>query len=159
MSLLQINVANKVANYSKRGGGVVCGNSDYVVEFVFDSEWDAYETKTARFIWNDKFLDVEFNGTTCPMPAVHRADVVKVGVYAGDLCTTTPAVIPCQRSVLCGADIPHDENEVHYASVAQEAAAEAKEAAAQVAEAVGDVNAALDAIIAIQEELIGGGGK
>lgn len=165
MALLQINVANKVATYLKKGGAVVCGNSDYVVGFSFDSEWDPYEEKTARFVWNDKFYDVSFTGTTCPMPAVHRTDVVRVGVYAGDLCTTTPAVIPCQRSILCGSDTPQEEHEAHYASEAKEAAEEAKaaaasarDAAAYIADNLGDMDEALDAILAIQEELIGGEG-
>lgn len=156
MALQQINVANKVASYLKRGGGVVCGNTDYEVEFAFDSEWDAYETKTARFKWNGKFLDVEFQGTTCPIPAVHHTDAIFVGVYAGDLRTTTPARIPCQPSILCGSNDPHDENEANYASEAQQAAKDAQEAAARVADTLGDMDAALDAILAIQEELIGG---
>lgn len=128
MALQQINVTNRVATHLKKGGFVVCGNTDYVVEFLFDSEWDGHEEKTARFIWNDKYQDVKFTGNTCPMPAVHRADHVSVGVYAGELCTTTPAVIPCQRSILCGSDTPHEENEAPWASVAQEAAKAAQEA-------------------------------
>lgn len=163
MALQQINVANKVATHLKRCGAVVCGNTDYEVEFVFDSEWDAHETKTARFVYNGRFIDVEFQGTTCPMPAVHRAEVVHVGVYAGDLCTTTPAAIPCQKSILCGSNDPHEENEANYASEAQQAAKDAQEAAETAQEAadlvtdtLGDMDAALDAILAIQEELIGG---
>lgn len=30
----------------------ICGNSDYIAKFCFDAEWDAYETKTARFSYN-----------------------------------------------------------------------------------------------------------
>lgn len=127
----QISVTNKVATYLKRGGDVICGNTDYAVLFAFDSEWDAYEKKTARFIWNDKYQDVEFTGYTCPMPAVHHTDAVRVGVYAGDLCTTTPAVIPCQRSILCETNVPQPEQEKHYVSEAQQAAREAEAAAAE----------------------------
>lgn len=166
--MLQINITDKVATYRGSGRRVVCGNKGYKVQFTFDKEWDAHESKTARFIWGDKFFDVEFTGTTCPMPAVHRADLVRVGVYAGDLSTTTPAVIPCKRSILCAADEPHEENEAHYASEAQEAAKAAKEAAASAqqsaeiaAEAitlVGDIDAALDSILAIQEAILGGEG-
>jgi hypothetical protein len=163
MAIQQINVTNRVASHLKKGGFVVCGNTDYVVEFLFDSEWEGYEEKTARFVWNDKFQDVKFTGNTCPMPAVHRTASVSVGVYAGDLCTTTPAVIPCQGSILCGSDTPHDENEAHYASEAQqaaEAAQEAAEAAQEAAElvtgAVGSIDEALDSILAIQEALTGG---
>lgn len=163
MAIQQINVTNRVATHLKKGGFVVCGNTDYVVEFMFDSEWDGYEDKTARFVWNDKFQDVKITGNTCIMPAVHRAAFVSVGVYAGDLCTTTPAVIPCQWSILCGSDTPHDANEKHYASeaqqaaeAAQEAAKSAQEAADLVAGSVGSIDDALDSILAIQEALIGG---
>lgn len=173
MALQYINVTNRVATHLKKGGSVVCGNKDYVIEFIFDSEWDGYEKKTARFIWNNKHKDVKFTGNICPMPDVHRTDVVKVGVYAGDLCTTTPASIPCLRSILCGSNAPHEGNEEYYASEAQIAAeaaqqsAEAAQAAAETAQAaadqveqrlgdVGNITEALDSILAIQAALIGG---
>lgn len=169
MALQQINVINRVATHLKKGGPVVCGNKDYVVEFIFDSEWDGYEKKTARFIWNNKHRDVKFTGNICPMPDVHRTDVLMVGVYAGDLCTTTPASIPCLRSILCGSNAPHEGNEAHYASEAQQAAeaaqsaAEAAQSAAdQVAEMlgdVGDIEAALDTAIALCDSYINGGAQ
>lgn len=133
MALQYINVTNRVATHLKKGGSVVCGNKDYVIEFIFDSEWDGYEKKTARFIWNNKHKDVKFTGNICPMPDVHRTDVVKVGVYAGDLCTTTPASIPCLRSILCGSNAPHEGNEEYYASEAQ-IAAEAAQVSAETAQ-------------------------
>jgi hypothetical protein len=157
MPILSVSITNKMATFHKRGRGVVCGNKDYVIEFSFDSEWEGYEDKTARFIWGGKFYDVPFTGTTCAMPMVRRTDTVSVGVYAGDLCTTTPAVIPCQRSVLCGADAPHDENEAHYASEAQEAAQEAKEhaeAAQQAAKEATDVGVEMaEALNVVRTEL------
>lgn len=157
MITLRVKVANKVATYIKSvGADLVCGNSDFVIEFAFDSEWYSHDEKTARFIWNGQFQDVKFKGTVCPVPAVFRTDEVRVGVYAGDLCATTTAVIPCFKSVLCGSNDPHDENEANYASEAQQAAKDAQEAAARVADTLGDMDAALDAILAIQEELIGG---
>lgn len=176
MAVLNISINNKVATFHKRGGGVVCRNTDYVIAFTFDSEWEGYENKTARFIWGGRYQDVPIEGTTCVMPEVYRTESVKVGVYAGDLSTTTPAVIPCQASVLCEADEPHDEearpniNEAkeaaEKATQAAEAAAEAaaaadvaattaREAAKDVLDVVGDIDVALDAIIAIQDNLRG----
>ena len=54
MKILHISVLDKKATYLNRDGDIVCGNSDYVIEFAFDAEWDAHEEKIARFIWNDK---------------------------------------------------------------------------------------------------------
>lgn len=40
---MQIIVNNKVAIGD--GTVIVCDNSDYIVEFLFDEEWNAYEVK------------------------------------------------------------------------------------------------------------------
>lgn len=98
---LHVIVSNKVATYLQRDGYIVCGNSDYQVEFTFSSEWDAYKRKTARFIWRGKPVDVEFSGNVCPVPIVANTEQLKVGVYVENLSTTTSAVIPCRLSVLC----------------------------------------------------------
>ena len=105
MKTLHVIVANKIATYSYRGGDIVCGNSDYQIEFTFDDEWAAYSQKTARFIWNDKYVDVTFSGTVCPVPIVANTDKLEVGVYAKDLCTTTSAVITCRRSIRCNSNV------------------------------------------------------
>lgn len=101
MKTLHIIVSDKVASYLQRDGYIVCGNSDYQVEFSFSSEWDAYTKKTARFIWGGKPRDVEFSGNVCPVPIVANTEELKVGVYVENLSTTTSAVIPCRLSVLC----------------------------------------------------------
>lgn len=131
--LLHIDIVNKVATYRKRDGDIVCGNSNYQIQFAFDSEWDAHDTKTARFIWNGDYTDVEFAGDTCDVPVINNATQVSVGVYAGELATTTPAEIGCKLSILCLAAKPSEENERNYASEAKEAA-ERAEAAAERAE-------------------------
>ena len=106
MRILHISVLDKKATYQNRDGDIVCGNSDYVIEFAFDAEWNAYEEKTARFVVNGNFENVVFTGTTCPVPIITNASEVKVGVYAGDLSTTTPAIIGCQKSILCESSAP-----------------------------------------------------
>jgi hypothetical protein len=103
MKTLHIIVADKVASYRQRDGYIVCGNSDYQVEFTFSPEWDAYERKIARFIWRGKPVDVEFSGTVCPVPIVANTEQLEVGVYVEKLSTTTSAVIPCRLSVLCNS--------------------------------------------------------
>lgn len=96
---------------------IVCGNSDYTAVFDFDAEWDAYETKTARFIWNGKYTDVVFTGTKCPVPVITGAFGVLVGVYAGDLHTTTAATVDTEISILCRNRLPADPPPDVYAQI------------------------------------------
>lgn len=153
MKTLHIAVVNKVATYTRRDGAIVCGNKDYQIEFVFDSEWDGINTKTARFVWGGAYYDQEFTGTICRVPMIVGTDSVLVGVYAGDLETTTPAVIPCQRSILCATDAPHPESGQNYSSEAKAAAERAEAAAADLFEADGRV-AVLEAEVSKQDKRI-----
>ena len=111
MKELHITVSNKIATYMRRDGAVVCGNSSYMIVFAFDEEWDAYPTKTARFLWNNLYTDVPFTGNTVNVPIVTDTTLLKVGVYAGDLSTTTPASIECKASILCGMMYENPEQE------------------------------------------------
>lgn len=103
MKTLHIDVANKIATYQKADGAIVCGNSDYQVEFAFDEEWASHNTKKARFVYGGVYKDVEFTGNTCPIPVIVRATEVEVGVYVEgeEMATTTGAKIPCVLSILC----------------------------------------------------------
>ena len=125
---LHIIIANKIATYQKRDGCIVCGNSDYQVKFTFDEEWDSYEKKIARFIWGGQFKDVEFTGDTCPVPILSGVTLCEVGVYAGELCTTTSAIIGCKPSILCPTATPSAENDKYWANEARKYAEEAREA-------------------------------
>lgn len=129
MNILHIIVNKKIATYLKRDGDIVCGNSDYQVKFTFDEEWAEHEEKTARFIWGGQYFDVDFTGDTCPVPVITNTHIVKVGVYAGDLETTTAAFINCKPSVLCGGVVPNPGTGQHYTNEAKQAAEEAKKAA------------------------------
>ena len=90
---------------------IVCGNSDYAAVFDFDSEWDAYDMKTARFVWRDNrtgkmlYSDSIFTGNTAPMPPVYNTFLLLAGVYAGDIHTTTPARIPCAGCITDSAPL------------------------------------------------------
>ena len=106
MTKINITVVGKVA-YSTDDVSV-CGNSDYVIEFNFSEEWNAYDAKTARFVYCGKFVDVPFVGNTVNAPIITNATIVEIGVYAGDLHTTTGAKMSCKKSILCG-DPTHEE--------------------------------------------------
>lgn len=103
MPNINITVREKIA-HTISDTCIVCGNSDYVAIFDFDAEWDAYATKTARFIWGGTFTDVPFTGNECPVPVILDAVSVLVGVYAGDLHTTTAAAVGVRRSILGGSE-------------------------------------------------------
>lgn len=106
MPNISITVKNKVARADR--AIIVCGNSDYVAAFDFDDEWSAYDTKTARFVYCGKCTDVVFTGNECPIPVMQDTRSLTVGVYAGDLHTTTPTYISCVPSILCDNGIPAD---------------------------------------------------
>ena len=129
MKTLRINVKDKIATYHQRDGVIVCGNKGYKLTFTFDEEWDAYTWKTARFIWKGKYYDQDFKGSECSVPVINDTTEVTVGVYAGDLKTTTPAEIPCLISILCGEASITEENIQDCRDIAQQAALEAQQAA------------------------------
>lgn len=102
-----ISVKNKIAVHTDRQW-YVCGNSDYTAVFEFDHEWDEYETKTARFRYNQSHEDVVFKGNVAQIPVITNTNEFEVGVFAGDLHTTTPAMVLCEKSILCGDGTPVD---------------------------------------------------
>lgn len=102
---INISVKNKIAVQTDKAE-YICGNSDFVVRFDFDSEWDAFETKTARFCYNGKYIDVIFAGDSCAIPIINNANDINIGVYAGNLHTTTPALVLCEKSILCDSGFP-----------------------------------------------------
>lgn len=106
MPNINITVAAKIATNTTPGEVIVCGNSDYTVTFAFDSEWDAETERTARFVYYKDGLslyqDVAFTGDAVAVPVLSNISYVLVGVYAGNLHTTTPAKVLCDRSILCG---------------------------------------------------------
>lgn len=87
----------------------VCGNSDYTVAFDLDDDWDGLEAKTARFRASDgTVIDTPFTGSTCPFPQIMDAYRVDVGIFAGNLKTSTNAVVECERSALSTDGPPPD---------------------------------------------------
>ena len=177
---IAIDVAGKIATV-KDGAKIVCGNSDYEIAFTFDDEWSADGVKTARFTYqrHGKTLYVErvFTGNVCPVPVLYDILEVRIGVYEGDLSTSTPAVVECERSILCG-DPVHDEppedvyNQIvemcetssnaatsaaGNASKAEESATAAAESAEKAEQLVGDIDTALDELHAYAQALVNGG--
>lgn len=105
---INIGVENKVAQLVDLKQYIVCGNSDYIINFLFDDEWNDHVAKTARFEWGSNSVEVPFTGTQCPCPVITNTIAVKIGVFAGDLDATTPAYVMCRKSILCGSG-GHDD--------------------------------------------------
>ena len=110
MKQIEITVRDKIARLVDINTVIVCDNSDYVAVFDFDSEWYAYDVKTARFKWNGKYEEKVFTGTQCAIPVIKDAVCVEIGVYAGNLSTTTSALVNAKKSILCGSPV-HSEPE------------------------------------------------
>ena len=107
MPEINIMIKNKIATKSNNVT-YICDNSDYVINFDFDSEWDAYDTKTARFAYGGQYTDIIFVGNRCNVPVITNTYAFHIGVFAGDLHTTTPVRVPCRKSILSSASIHVD---------------------------------------------------
>lgn len=110
MKQVEITIRDKIARLVGKNAVIVCDNSDYIVSFDFDSEWDAYDIKTARFMWNGKYEEKVFTGTHCNIPVIKDATCVEIGVYAGNLSTTTSAIVTAKKSILRGSSV-HSESD------------------------------------------------
>lgn len=107
MPEINIMIKNKIATKSNNVT-YICDNSDYVINFDFDDEWDAYDTKTARFAYGGQYTDIIFVGNQCNVPVITNTYAFHIGVFAGDLHTTTPVRVPCRKSILSSASLHVD---------------------------------------------------
>ena len=95
---LKIKVRNKIA----KGGDerVVCGNSDYLVRFDLDEEWAKHQAKTMRVEYTDgTYTDVVFSGEVAALPVLRNRERAFVGLYAGNIRTSTPAELKCEKCI------------------------------------------------------------
>ena len=114
--VIEITIRNKVARIAS--SPIIVGkNKDYIVRFDFDEDWDKYDTKTARFSQDGEYQDIIFAGNECSMPALDGGKVVEVGVYAGDISTTTPAYLKVQKSIIDDDGVPADPTPDVYAQL------------------------------------------
>ena len=102
---------------------IVCGNDGYSVVLDLDEEWDDYEIKTMRVAWTDTFsgqprhIDVPYILNFAELPAIADAYVVQIGVYAGNIKTSTPARVPCVRCITDGGTYHEDPEPSTYAAL------------------------------------------
>lgn len=115
--VFNVVVRDRIAVNVNPDAKLVCGNPGDDIVIDFDDEWSDYPTKTARFIFNYHPVDVVFDGNTVKTPMIKNASLVKVGFFAGDLHTTTPAVILANKSILCEDGLPDDPTPDVYAQI------------------------------------------
>lgn len=124
MADITIKVRNRIAEAVGRPE-IICGNDGYNVVFDFDEEWVAQEIKTMRVAWTDTFsgnprhIDVPFFTGSAAIPAIADAYEVQIGVYTGNIMTTTPARIPCVRCITDGGTYHEDPEPETYAALLQ----------------------------------------
>lgn len=118
------NIDIKISNLKTIISGepvIVCNNSDYIITFEFDEDWEAYDVKTARFVYTRdshiQLQDIVFTGNICQVPVFYDITDVFVGVFAGDIHTTTPAKIFCVKSILDYDGPPEEPSPDVYAQI------------------------------------------
>lgn len=104
-----INIRNRVAEVRSASGVLpllVCDNTDDLIVFSFDSEWEAHTERTARFVYRTEFgkgelvfVDVPFTGDRVSIPTLHNVKEVFIGVSAGNLVTTSAARLSAIPSI------------------------------------------------------------
>lgn len=114
-NIINVKIKNRIATVAP-GEFIVCGNEDYSIAFDFDDEWSGIYTKTARFYHNGRYEDYVFTGNTVAAPEFANITHVEVGVFAEEI-TTTPARIPCLKSILCRGGLVYEPPDDVYAQI------------------------------------------
>lgn len=119
---ITIRVRNRIAE-AVGSPEIICGNDGYNLLFDLDEEWSAQEIKTARIAWTDTFsgqprhTDVPFILGFAAIPAIADAYEVRIGLYSGNIMTTTPATVPCVRCITDGETYHEDPEPDTYAAL------------------------------------------
>lgn len=92
-NIINISVKKKIATLTDINFELVGGNSDYKVVFDFDEDWLGYNVKTALFVFGDRTVEQVIGGNVCDGVAIENATICYVGVFSGDMATTTPACL------------------------------------------------------------------
>lgn len=147
---INISVDGETA-YLLESASIVCGNSNYVLRITFDTDWSAYTSKTAVFRYfssgSFKKKRVLFQGNSVNVPALPTTNQVSVMFYAGDLHTTTPAIIPC-----IGETEQHDQPTPDVYNQLMEYLAGIQSGGAQVGNAVPALYGTAYSVVGIAEE-------
>lgn len=96
---------------------IVCNNSDYMVVWDLDEDWDQ-AAKTMRCTWPDgTYQDVVFTGAEAALPPCPAPGRVRIGLYAGNIHTTRPAELVAFPSILSDGGTPAAPGDDVYAQL------------------------------------------
>lgn len=101
METIEIMVRNKIPRFKKDSAkSIITWNTGYIINFDFDEEWD--ETKTIRIVDDRSNLieDKIFTGNSVELPKVTNTSYIGIGVFSGDLKSTTTLILSCKKSIL-----------------------------------------------------------
>ena len=107
MKEIHISVRNRVACQMDKTV-YLCGDGDFRAVFDLDGEWSELPVRTARFQTENGYTDVIFRGDSCPVPAIHYARKLEIGIYSGNLKTTTPARVSIRDGIRAAWGTPED---------------------------------------------------
>lgn len=112
---LHIEVRNKIAKLTSNNFQLVGGNSDYKVVFDFDEDWAEHNIKTALFVFGKSSVAKVFEGNICNGIEINNATTCYIGVFSGNIITTTPAeVTDILQSITDIGGVPQDPTESVY---------------------------------------------
>ena len=97
--IIKVKVEDKIASLVDKSQFVVCGNTDYEIHFEFSEEWSNEFVKTALFVFGNTVIEKPFSGDICEGVEIVNASLCRIGVYAGNIKTTTPACLDCRKSI------------------------------------------------------------
>ena len=124
MPTISVTVRNRIAT-AQRWQCIICGNSDYIVDFDLDAEWNDMPNKVAVFVTNTRgnirHERVLFKGSTCSIPVLRGVSTVDIGIEAGDIRTTTPAHVKCEACIADAAGTPQEPDEDVYGQILERA--------------------------------------
>lgn len=92
MTEIHVTVRNGAA-FQTDHSAYTAGDGESWVVFHMEDDWSGYPAKIARFQSENGYQDVMFRGEKCHIPVFTYAQKLEVGLYAGNLRTTTPARI------------------------------------------------------------------
>lgn len=114
METIEIMVRNKIPRFKKDSAkSIITWNTGYIINFDFDEEWE--HVKTLRVV-NDKgdiiIPDIVFEGNSVELPKITDTNHIGIGVFSGNLSSTTKLILACRKSILedDGAPLPPTED-------------------------------------------------
>ena len=75
----------------------VSSNRDYALRFSFDEKWKKEKHKTARLLFDGKYIDIPIKKNVAFLPKIPPCEVLNIGVYSKNYATVY-ADIGCIKS-------------------------------------------------------------